>query len=197
MVCIIAGKSKHKTMTALDTLKNLVLAPYILQAMALIRISRRVGGNQFCHCFMVLGILLDYKFFNDSVLLKASLLHDLLEDIPETRVDEIRCIDDEANRVVELVLEVTKQDHETKEQYLQRILEKGSEKALLLKCADRISNLTDLHRDTDSDQSIAEYVQQTEDFVIPMAAKVNQNMFKELTDLVIRRREILKVIGVR
>jgi GTP pyrophosphokinase len=182
-------------MTALDTLRNLVLAPYILQAMALIRIGRRVGGNQFRHCFMVLGILLDYKLFNDSILLKASLLHDLLEDIPETRVDEIRSIDEDANRVVELVLEVSKQENETKKQFLQRILEKGSANAMLLKCADRISNLTDLHRDTDSEQSIAEYVQQTEDFVIPMAAKVNENMFKELTDLVARRKEILNVIG--
>ena len=182
-------------MTALDTLRNLVLAPYILQAMALIRIGRRVGGNQFRHCFMVLGILLDYKLFNDSILLKASLLHDLLEDIPDTRVDEIRSIDEDANRVVELVLEVSKQENETKKQFLQRILEKGSANAMLLKCADRISNLTDLHRDTDSDQSIAEYVQQTEDFVIPMAAKVNDNMLKELTDLVARRKEILNLMG--
>ncbi len=181
-------------MTALETLQNLVLAPYILKATALIRVERKVGGNQFRHCFSTLGILLDYKFFEDSILLKACLLHDLLEDIPETQVEEIRYIDNESHLVVDLVLEVTKQKNEAKEHYLQRILDKGSRKAMLLKCADRISNLTDLHRDTHSDQSIADYLNQTEQFVIPMAQKVNADMVIELTDLVRRRRRFVKIM---
>jgi (p)ppGpp synthase/HD superfamily hydrolase len=181
-------------MTHLETLKNLVLAPYILKATALIGVQRKVGGNQFRHCFSTLGILLDYKFFNDSVLLKASLLHDLLEDLPETQVDEIRWIDNEGNQVVELVLEVTRQKGETKILFLQRILNTGSRRALLLKCADRISNLTDLHRDTHTDESISDYLDQTEKYVVPMAEKVNADMVIELTDLIVRRREILKVI---
>ena len=181
-------------MTALETLKNLVLAPYILKATALIRVERKVGGNQFRHCFSTLGILLDYKFFEDSILLKACLLHDLLEDIPETQVEEIRYIDNESHLVVDLVLEVTKQKNEAKEHYLQRILEKGSRKAMLLKCADRISNLTDLHSDTHSDQSITDYLNQTEKFVIPMAQKVNADMVIELTDLVRRRRRLVKIM---
>ena len=102
-------------MTELDSLKNLVLAPYILKATALIGVQRQVGGNQFRHCFSTLGILLDYKFFSDSVLLKASLLHDLLEDLPETQVDEIRSIDNEGHQVVALVLEVTKRKDEIKD----------------------------------------------------------------------------------
>lgn len=182
-------------MTALENLKNLVLAPYILKATALIGVQRRVGGNQFRHCFSTLGILFDYKYFNDSVLLKASLLHDLLEDLPETQVDEIRFIDHEGNKVVELVLEVTKRAEETKSQYLQRLLNTGSKNAMLLKCADRISNLTDLHRDTHTDQKIADYLDQTEQFVIPMASGVNADMVIELTDLVKKRRGILMIMG--
>jgi len=181
-------------MTELDSLKNLVLAPYILKATALIRVQRQVGGNQFRHCFSTLGILLDYKFFNDSVLLKASLLHDLLEDLPETQVDEIRWIDNEGNQVVNLVLEVTKQREETKVQYLQRVLDWGSKNALLLKCADRISNLTDLHRDTQTPERISIYLDQTEQYVIPMAKLVNPDMVIELTDLVERRRRIKKMM---
>ena len=181
-------------MTELDNLKNLVLAPYILKATALIRVQRQVGGNQFRHCFSTLGILLDYKFFNDSVLLKASLLHDLLEDLPETQVDEIRWIDNEGNQVVNLVLEVTKQREETKIQYLQRVLDWGSKNALLLKCADRISNLTDLHRDTQTPEHISVYLDQTEQYVIPMAKLVNPDMVIELTDLIERRRRILKMM---
>jgi len=101
-------------MSDLDALKNLVLAPYILKAMALISVSRKVGGNQFRHSFTTLGILLDYKYFNDSILLKASVIHDLLEDVPDTQVDEIRHIDYEANQVVNLVLEVSRMKSETK-----------------------------------------------------------------------------------
>lgn len=181
-------------MTALDNLRDLVLAPYILKATALISVHRDVGGNQFRHCFSTLGILLDYKFFTNSVLLKASLLHDLLEDMPETQVDEIRWLDGDGTAVVELVLEVTKRKDETKSEYLQRVLEQGSHDALLLKCADRISNLTDLHRDIQTDQKISDYLDQTEKYVIPMARQVNADMLIELTDLVAKRRRILHIL---
>jgi len=181
-------------MSDLDLLKNLVLAPYILKATALIRISRKVGGNQFRHSFSTLGILLDYKYFTDSVLLKASLIHDLLEDLPETQVDEIRYIDFDANQVVDLVLEVTRRNEETKPEYLQRVLNQGSRYAKILKCADRISNLTDLHRDTHPEQKISDYLDQTEQFILPMAHEVNADMVIELTDLIKRRREIIRKI---
>ena len=181
-------------MSDLDILKNLVLAPYILKATALIRISRKVGGNQFRHSFSTLGILLDYKYFTDSILLKASLIHDLLEDLPETQIDEIRYIDFEANQVVDLVLEVTRRNEETKPEYLQRVLNQGSRYAKILKCADRISNLTDLHRDTHPEQKISDYLDQTEQFILPMAHEVNADMVIELKDLIKRRREIIRKI---
>ncbi len=179
-------------MADLDALKNLVLAPYILLATALIGVQRQVGGNQFRHCFFTLGILLDYKFYDNSVLLKASVLHDLLEDLPDTEIDKIRQIDSDGPAVVDLVLQVTRRQGEPKEEYLRRILREGSDNALLLKCADRISNITDLHRDIQSDQKIADYLDQTEKFVLPMARRVNADMVIELTDLVAKRRSILR-----
>jgi len=178
-------------MNELYALRNLVLAPYILKATALIGVGRRIGGNQFRHAFSTLGILFDYKYFNDSVLLKASLIHDLLEDVPDTIIDEIRQTDDEGHRVVDLVLEVTKREDEEKTEYLQRVLETGSTNALILKCADRISNLTDLHRDTDSDIKIARYLDQSEKYILPMARKVNTDMVIELSDMIAKRRAIL------
>jgi (p)ppGpp synthase/HD superfamily hydrolase len=181
-------------MSDLDSLKNLVLAPYILKATALIGVSRKVGGNQFRHSFSTLGILLDYKYFKDSILLKAALIHDLLEDVPETGVDEIRRTDYEGNQVVDLVLEVTRRGEETKPQYLQRVLDHGSRYAKILKCADRISNLTDLHRDTHPDHKISGYLDQTEQYILPMAREVNPDMVIELTDLIKRRREIIRKI---
>jgi (p)ppGpp synthase/HD superfamily hydrolase len=179
-------------MNDLDSLKNLVLAPYILKATALIGVSRKVGGNQFRHSFSTLGILLDYKYFTDSILLKASLLHDLFEDLPDTQIDEIRYIDHEANQVVDLVLEVTRRKDETKPEYLQRILDHGSIRAKTLKCADRISNLTDLHRDTHSLTKMSDYVDQSEKYVLPMAEQVNPDMVIELTDMITKRRKIIE-----
>ncbi len=181
-------------MSDLDFLKNLVLAPYILKATALIGVGRKVGGNQFRHSFSTLGILFDYKYYTDSILLKASLLHDLFEDIPDTHIEEVRDIDQDGNQVVELVLEVTRRNDESKEKYLQRVLDQGSERARILKCADRISNLTDLHRDTHPDHKISDYLLQTENFIIPMARQVNADMVIELTDLVKKRRELIRKI---
>lgn len=182
-------------MNDLETLRNLVLAPYIMKATALISVSRKVGGNQFRHCFSTLGILLDYKYYGDGVLLKASLLHDFLEDLPYSDVNDIKLIDHEGPQVVELILEVTRKKDEIKSAYLERVLGTGSRNAHILKCADRISNLTDLHRDTHSEQKISEYLDQTEQYVIPMAQRVNHDFVIELTELVSRRREILEKMG--
>ena len=87
-----------------EKLRNLVLAPYIIKATALIGKKRNVGGNQFRHGLATMAILIDYKMLDDYVLLKAAVIHDLLEEVPETNVDELRQIDEQANEVVDLVL---------------------------------------------------------------------------------------------
>jgi hypothetical protein len=175
-------------MDDLATLRNLVLAPYILKATALIGVKRKVGGNQFRHGFATLGILLDYKLFHDTILLKASLLHDLFEEIPAAEMDEVRWIDQDGPKVVDMVLEVTQKKDEPKAEYLQRVLEYGSTGAKILKCADRISNLTDLHLDTHTSGKISDYLDHTEKYILPMAREVNENMVIELTDLIAKRR---------
>ena len=178
-------------MTAEDNLRSLVLAPYIIKATALIGNARYVGGNQFRHAFATLGILLDYKYFSNSVLLKAALVHDLFEDIPSTDISILRYLDSDGEKVTKLVLEVTKDPNETKANYLKRILETGSFNAKTLKVADRISNLTDINKSIFSDLRITQYLNETEQYVIPMAQQVNQDMVRELTDLVRKRRIML------
>lgn len=173
-------------------LRNLVLAPYILKATALIGVSRKCGGNQFRHQFATLGILLDYKYFDDPVLLKAAILHDLFEDVSKDDIDEISRIDEDGPAVVALILEVTKDDRELKEVYLERILKSGSNRAKILKCADRISNLTDLHLDTHTSGKIFAYLRQTEKYILPMAKEVNINFDKELVDLISKRNTLCK-----
>jgi len=88
-------------------LKRMHLAPYIQLATLLIGKPRRSGGNMFRHQLDTMAILIDYGYI-DSVLLKASLIHDLLEDAPETDPDSILSIDDESVDVYKLVLEVTR-----------------------------------------------------------------------------------------
>ena len=180
-----------------EKLRNLVLAPYIIKATALIGIERGVGGNQFRHAMATLSILLDYKYFDNDVLLKASVIHDLFEDVPNTNEQDILNIEHQAGQVLELVKEVTRPCGMEKADFLRGILERGSRYAKILKCADRISNLTDLHRDTHTDQKITDYLNQTEKYVIPMARQVNANMVRELTDLVNRRRQLVRIMAKR
>jgi (p)ppGpp synthase/HD superfamily hydrolase len=177
-----------------DKLKNLILAPWIIKATALIGKRRNVGGNQFRHAFATLAILFDYKLFDDYVLLKASVIHDLLEDVPETIEAELRQVDDQANQVVDLVLEVTRPRGMTKVNFLKNILEHGSLNAKLLKSADRISNLTDLHRDHYSRKKMCDYINEAEKYILPMAQEVNPNMAIELKDLIDLRRKQLNYL---
>jgi hypothetical protein len=55
--------------------------------------------------------------------------------------------------------------------------------------ADRISNLTDLHRDYYSKARMIIYLDQTEKYVLPMALEVNKDMAIELKDLITIRRK--------
>ncbi len=170
---------------------NMVIAPYVQKATALRGKKRYVGGNQFRHAMMTFAILIDYHYVN-PVLLKASVIHDLIEDIPATSIQEIVNIDPDGQKVVGLVLEVTRREGETKNDFLKRILESGSVLAKTLKCADRISNLTDLHPDVFDKEFIRNYIQETKKWVIPMAEQVNKDMLFELQDLIRRREANLK-----
>jgi len=175
-----------------EKLRNLELAPYIIRATALIGKHREVGGNQFRHAMSTMSILLDYKLFDNPVILKAAVIHDLIEDIPEINENELRRIDADANRVVDLVLEVSRPEGVEKEDYLNRLLKNGSRNAKLLKVADRIQNLTDLHRDQYSRKKMRAYVWQTEKYILPMAREVNKHMAMELADLIKQRKKQLR-----
>jgi len=77
------------------SLAQTTLAPYIVKAMAMIDLPRKAGSNMFRHQMSTLAILLDYKVV-DPVLLKASVIHDLFEELGDeswvTR-DSIAAID--------------------------------------------------------------------------------------------------------
>ncbi|TFG84825.1 MAG: hypothetical protein E4H20_02090 [Spirochaetales bacterium] len=170
-------------------LKEMHLAPYIQLATLLIGKRRRSGGNMFRHQIDTMAVLMDYGYI-DSILLKASVIHDLLEDIPEFDRDRILEIEGESAAVYKLVLEVTRRQVESKPEFLGRILKYGSTMAKILKAADRISNMISLGYTTDI-EFIRRYTDETERFVYPIAEQVNPVMKTELEDLVGTRRAFL------
>jgi (p)ppGpp synthase/HD superfamily hydrolase len=183
-----------------ESLGHIRLAPYIVKAMALIGVKRRGGSNMFRHQISTMGILLDYKFI-DPILLKAAVIHDLFEDaatLPGVTEAEITAIDADGPAVYALVMEMTPRvvdgKREPKAEYLRRIMENGSARARVLKLADRISNLTALGFVTDA-SFVRRYLEETRACILPFAAAVNPDMFRELSDLVENRARFLQVLG--
>ena len=182
-----------------DTLGHIVMAPYIVKAMALIGVKRRVGSNMFRHQISTMGILLDYKI-SDPVLLKAALIHDLFEDaagLPGVSEEEITRIDADGRAVYDLVMEVTLRgagaEKEPKPQFLCRVMQHGSRRAKLLKLADRISNITALGFVHDR-AFVKRYLEETREYVLPYAQQVSPDMFRELSDLINNREQLLLTI---
>jgi GTP pyrophosphokinase len=142
----------------------------------------------FRHQIDTMGILIDYGYIV-PVLLKASLIHDVLEDIPDFNHNILLSIDYESYAVYNLVLEVTRHHGETKPEFLTRIC--GSSFSKILKVADRISNMISLGF-VNNLEFVERYINETEKFLLPLAAEVNYNMLTELTDLITSRRKYLE-----
>ncbi|MBR1713726.1 MAG: hypothetical protein IJ717_02100 [Treponema sp.] len=174
----------------MQQLKEIFMAPYMQIATGLIGKARHAGGNMFRHQMDTLAILIDYGYI-DSVLLKASIVHDTVEDIPNFDKNLIVNADSEGQKVLDLVLEVTRRESETKKEFLQRILDTGSQKAKILKCADRISNMISLGYVTDP-KFIERYCDETEYYLLPMALEIDFNMYHELIKLIMTRRRYLE-----
>jgi (p)ppGpp synthase/HD superfamily hydrolase len=168
-------------------LKGTHLAPYIQLATVLIGKTREGGGNMFRHQLDTMAILVDYGYI-DSVLLKAAIVHDVLEDIPSFNHNLLLSIDYESHAVYDLVREVTRLPNETKPEFLTRIYESGSHNAKVLKVADRISNMIALGFVNDM-RFVSRYTGETERYVFPIAEMVDKSMLKELKSLVESRRK--------
>ena len=167
-------------------LKGVHLAPYMQLATALIGKNRYGGGNMFRHQIDTMAVLIDYGYI-DSILLKAALVHDILEDIPDFNHNILLSIDYESHSVYELVREVTRIPSEEKSDFLARILETGSPHSKVLKVADRISNMVSLGFVNKMD-FVKRYTDETERYVFPIAELVDKTMLRELQSLVESRR---------
>jgi (p)ppGpp synthase/HD superfamily hydrolase len=170
-------------------LKGTHLAPYIQLATVLIGKTREGGGNMFRHQLDTMAILVDYGYI-DPVLLKAAIVHDVIEDIPGFNHNLLLSIDYESHAVYELVQEVTRLHEETKAEFLTRIHESGSHNAKVLKVADRISNMISLGFVVNM-EFVSRYTDETERYIFPIAEIVDQSMLRELKALVESRRKNL------
>jgi len=179
------------TTDEMERLRETRLAPYMQLATFLIGKARFGGGNMFRPQLDTMAILIDYSYV-DSVLLKASIVHDILEDIPDFNHNQLLSIDYESHAVYELVQEVTRKQEESKEEFLTRILQTGSYNAKILKVADRISNMISLGFVNDL-EFVNRYTNETEKHIYPIAEQVNRYMLTELSDLVKSRRRYLEV----
>ena len=173
-------------------LKGIFMAPYMQLATALIGKTREGGGNMFRHQLDTLAILIDYGHI-DSVLLKASIVHDLIEDVPNFNRNLLLQIDFESSAVYDLVMEVTRLPEETKPEFLTRILDTGSRPAKVLKVADRISNMISLGFVINY-HFISRYTEETARYIYPIAEEVDRSMLAELKSLVESRRHYLSTI---
>ena len=101
------------------------MAPYMQLATALIGKTREGGGNMFRHQLDTMATLIDYGYI-DPVLLKASIVHDLFEDVPDFNRNLLLQVDFESAAVYDLVMQVIRLPEETKPDFLIRILETGT-----------------------------------------------------------------------
>jgi (p)ppGpp synthase/HD superfamily hydrolase len=143
----------------------------------------------FRHQLDTMAILIDYGYI-DSILLKAAIVHDVLEDIPGFNHNTFLSIDYESHLVYELVKEVTRNAGESKADFLTRIFKLGSKNAKILKVADRISNMISLGFVNKLD-FVSRYASETETYIFPIAQEVDLSMLKELQSLVESRRKFI------
>ncbi|MEQ8172052.1 MAG: HD domain-containing protein [Candidatus Eremiobacterota bacterium] len=106
--------------------------------------------------------------------IKASLLHDVIEDTPFTITElEMEGIN---SHTVNIVKEVTKDPHEDRKSYLDRVANLSGE-AKLIKCFDRYHNLLRSFSIKDI-KFLNRYIRETEEIYVPAFSS-----YEELSDL--------------
>jgi GTP pyrophosphokinase len=118
--------------------------------------------------------------------------------MPGVTEEEIKRIDSDGPAVYDLVMEVTIRVidgiKEPKSEYLDRVMQSGSDRAKVLKLADRISNIFALGFVHDI-AFVKRYLRETKDHILPHAENVNPDMFRELSDLVENREQMVGLIS--
>lgn len=161
------------------------LWPYIELSRHLVKKERKGFGNMFRHQIETFAILIEFGY-DDPVLLKASLIHDLFEDghtVGFTEFDSVITTDEDGKEVYELVQELSiriiNNLEEPKATFLERIMQEGSQRAKLLKLADRLSNINTLLATRDK-EFISRYLTETKNHILPYADQIDNSIAEEL-----------------
>lgn len=174
---------------------KLLLTDYFNFSLKLVDKKRKGTGNMYRHQVETFAILLEYGY-TDTVLLKASLIHDIIEDIPSFNTNEIIEKDQDGKKVADLVQEVSIKIEngvkELKSDFLLRIMERGTRNAKVLKLADRLSNVTSLYRVYDMD-FVKKYIIETQNYIIPFSKVIDERMGNELINELERLIEHYKI----
>lgn len=164
---------------------NINLWPYIELSRCLVKKERKGFGNMFRHQIETLSILIE-NGYDDPKMLKAALTHDLLEDghkVGFNDFEKVKTIDEDGmevyNLVQELSIRIINHTKEPKAVFLERIMNEGSQRAKIIKLADRLSNINALLATRDL-TFIKRYLNETKKHIMPYAGKIDKNIAAEL-----------------
>lgn len=160
----------------------------LLLACRLHKGRKRDDGRDYVeHVLEVCRYLLNFGI-RDGIILAAALLHDTVEDKHITLSLLAKRIGKEVAYLVDLL---TKYVHETIKEYYDKI--KQDVRAIIIKAADRTSNVSDMIRSFTLERLI-NYIEETEKIILPMM-KEARKMHSEYSDiLVILRDRIISVL---
>jgi GTP pyrophosphokinase len=188
------GKNENKT-SSIDFSQD--FCSYLAVALKLKAKARKGSGNMFRHQMETFAILIEYDYW-DSMLLKAAIIHDIVEDGVAIGFEDFEAIvnlDDDGRDVLALVKEVSRRIEngmeEPRDVFISRIMKEGSSWAKILKLADRISNLSSMQLTNDT-VFISHYCYETETNIIPYAKDINSGMKKEMEQIIKKSKKVLK-----
>lgn len=137
---------------------------------------RDEGTPYIVHPLRVAVSLVDELAIYSPKLVCSALLHDVIEDSPTTREEITEMFGEEVGQLVWLL---TKFEDVSLPDYLAAIEDAAETGAPLIKLCDRLDNLRFLIRSPRADKK-QRYIRTTEAYYLPMAARTNQYLHKEL-----------------
>jgi len=138
--------------------------------------TRDEGTPYIIHPVRVAVSLVDELKLYSPILICSALLHDVIEDSDVSREDIERTFDEE---IAEVVWLLTKLEHVSLRDYLGRIEAAAHTGAPIVKLCDRLDNMRSVI-DTPRLEKKRRYIRTTEELFLPLAARTNQYLHREL-----------------
>lgn len=148
--------------------------------------KRKAGGDYVEHPMKVCSHLVALKVY-DEVLLTAALLHDVVEDCGISRMQLIT-VYGFSEEVADLVFILSKDKGISTALYYQNL--KTDIRAILIKISDRGHNISTMVN-AFSEKKMVEYIQETEEFVLPLC-KYGIDYYPQYSDEIVVMRDAIE-----